>query len=140
MKAQRKHLRSAARLNLFKNLPKGLFDDNENDYEAPVKGPLFPRSVVYALLGAFGLSIVLTMDWFGLLLLNSQGVFLQIGTLAALRVTAALMSGIAIPSVLLMKHYNSLYSYTSDENVFFAITFSISFMLGLPCVLAWIFA
>jgi hypothetical protein len=38
-----------------------------------------------------------------------------------------------------MFHYKRLYSYTSDENVFFAITFSLSFMLGFPCALAGIF-
>ena len=27
-----------------------------------------------------------------------------------------------------------LYSYTSDENVFFAVTFALSFLLGSPCV------
>jgi hypothetical protein len=32
-----------------------------------------------------------------------------------------------------------LYSYTSDENVFFAVTFSLSFVLGFPCVLTGIF-
>jgi hypothetical protein len=29
-----------------------------------------------------------------------------------------------------------LYSYISDENVFFAITFSLSFMLGAPAPLS----
>jgi hypothetical protein len=28
-----------------------------------------------------------------------------------------------------------IHSYISDENVFFAITFSLSFMLGIPCAL-----
>jgi hypothetical protein len=32
-----------------------------------------------------------------------------------------------------------IYSYVSDENVFFAITFSISFMLGTPCALVGLF-
>ena len=31
-----------------------------------------------------------------------------------------------------MLHYKRLYSYTSDENVFFAVTFSLSFVLGFP--------
>jgi hypothetical protein len=79
------------------------------------------------------------MDWFGLLLLNSEGVILSIGPLNALRVTAVLMAGIALPSVLLMIHYRRIYSYISDENVFFAITFSLSFMLGFPCWLVTIF-
>jgi hypothetical protein len=140
MKSRRKHSRLASRAKLFKNPPKTLFDDSGNDYEAPAKGPLFPRRVVYALIGTLGLSAMLTLDWFGLLLFNAPGVFQQLGALNALRVTAALMSGICVPSALLMHHYQWVYSYTSDENVFFAITFSISFMLGLPCVLAWIFA
>jgi hypothetical protein len=32
-----------------------------------------------------------------------------------------------------------IYSYISDENVFFAITFSLSFMMGFPCGLAALF-
>jgi hypothetical protein len=32
-----------------------------------------------------------------------------------------------------------LYSYISDENVFFAITFSLSFMLGAPCAIVGLF-
>jgi hypothetical protein len=32
-----------------------------------------------------------------------------------------------------------IYSYISDENVFFAITFSLSFMLGAPCALVGLF-
>ena len=32
-----------------------------------------------------------------------------------------------------------LYSYISDENVFFTITFSLSFMLGFPCGLVGLF-
>jgi hypothetical protein len=80
-----------------------------------------------------------TMDWFGLLLLNSEGVIMSIGPLNALRVTAVLMASIAIPSLLLMIHYRRIYSYVSDENVFFAIAFSLSFMLGFPCGLVGIF-
>ncbi|MGH3106683.1 MAG: hypothetical protein ACRDM3_05760, partial [Rubrobacteraceae bacterium] len=71
--------------------------------------------------------------------LNAEGVRLQMGSLNTLRVTAALMAGIALPSVLLMIHYRRLYSYVSDENVFFAITFSLSFMLGLPCGVVGLF-
>jgi hypothetical protein len=82
---------------------------------------------------------MLTMDWFGLLLLNCEGVILSIGPLNALRVTAVLMAGISLSSVLLMIHYRRIYSYISDENVFFAITFSLSFMLGFPCGLVAIF-
>ena len=38
-----------------------------------------------------------------------------------------------------MAHYRRNYSYISDENIFFAITFSNSFMLGAPCVLVSLF-
>ena len=125
---------------LFRDPPKTLFDDPEDEvFEAPVKGPLFSSSVFYALVAFFGISLMLTADWFGLLLLNSEGVFGRIGPLNTVRVTAVLMTGIAIPSALLMIHYKRLYSYTSEENVFFAITFSLSFLLGAPCVLAGIF-
>ena len=124
---------------LFRDPPKKLFDEpKEDDYEAPVKGPLFSDRVFYALLTAFGLSLMLTADWFGLLLLNPEGVFGRLGPLNTVRVTAFLMTGIAVPSALLMLHYKRLYSYTSDENVFFAITFSLSFLLGSPCALVGI--
>jgi nitrate reductase gamma subunit len=125
---------------LFREPPKTLFDDTKHEtFEAPVKGPFFSNSLFYALLALFGVSLMLTADWFGLLLLNSEGVFRRIGPLNAVRVTAVLMTGIAVPSALLMFHYRRLYSYISDENVFFAITFSISFLLGSPCILAGIF-
>jgi hypothetical protein len=124
---------------LFRRPPKTLLEDWDPELDAPVRGPLFPCSIFRALLGIFGLSAMLTMDWFGLLLLNSEGVILSIGPLNALRVTAVLMAGIALPSVLLMIHYRRIYSYISDENVFFAITFSLSFMLGFPCGLVAIF-
>jgi hypothetical protein len=125
---------------LFREPPKTLFDDMHHEaFEAPVKGPLFSNPVFYTLLAIFGISLMLTADWFGLLLLNSDGVFRQIGPLNTVRVTAVLMSGIAIPSALLMFHYKRLYSYTSDENIFFAVTFSLSFFLGSPCVLTGIF-
>ena len=125
---------------LFREPPKTLFDDLQDEtLEAPVKGPLFSNSVFYALLAVFGVSLMLTADWIGLLLLNSEGVFGRIGPLNTVRVTAVLMTGIAIPSALLMFHYKRLYSYTSDENIFFAITFSLSFLLGSPCALTGIF-
>jgi hypothetical protein len=125
---------------LFREPPRTLFDDMHHEaYEAPVKGPLFSNSVFYALLTVFGISLMLTADWFGLLLLNSEDVFGRIGPLNTVRVTAVLMTGIAIPSALLMFHYKRLYSYTSDENIFFAVTFSLSFFLGSPCVLTGIF-
>ena len=124
---------------LFHRPPKKLLDDWDPEPDAPVRGPLFPNSILRALLVVFGLSAMLSVDWFGLLLLNSEGVILSIGPLNALRVTAFLMAGIAIPSVLLMIHYRRIYSYVSEENVFFAITFSLSFMLGTPCALAALF-
>ena len=125
---------------LFREPPRTLFDDVHYEaFEAPAKGPLFSNTVFYALMTVFGISLMLTADWFGLLLLNSEGVFGRIGPLNTVRVTAVLMTGIAVPSALLMFHYKRLYSYTSDENIFFAISFSLSFLLGSPCVLTGIF-
>jgi hypothetical protein len=118
---------------------KKLLEDVDTELDAPVKGPLFPRPVFLTLLAVFGVAVMLAVDWFGLLLLNVEGVRLQMGSLNTLRVTAVLMAGIALPSVLLMMHYRRLYSYVSDENVFFAITFSLSFMLGFPCGLVGLF-
>jgi hypothetical protein len=124
---------------LFRRPPKKLLDDYDPELDAPIRGPLFPRPIFRALVAVFCLFLMLCMDWFGLLLLNSEGVMLSIGPLNALRVTAVLMAGIAIPSVLLMIHYRGVYSYISDENIFFAITFSLSFMLGAPCALVGLF-
>ena len=118
---------------------KKLLDDVDPELDAPVKGPLFPRPVFLTLLTVFGVAVMLAVDWFGLLLLNAEGVRLQMGSLNTLRVTAALMAGIAVPSVLLMIHFRRLYSYVSDENVFFAIAFSLSFMLGFPCGVVGLF-
>jgi hypothetical protein len=118
---------------------KKLLEDVDPELDAPVKGPLFPRPVFLTLLTVFGVAVMLAVDWFGLLLLNVEGVRLQMGSLNTLRVTAVLMAGIALPSVLLMIHYRRLYSYVSDENVFFAITFSLSFMLGFPCGVVGLF-
>lgn len=115
-------------------------DVAEDELHAYVRGPLWPRPVLYALLAVFGVSALLTADWFGLLLLNHEGVRLQLGSLNVLRVNAALMAGIAIPSILLVPHYRRMYTYTSEENVFFTITFSLSFLLGAPCALVGIFA
>ena len=128
--------------NLLKALrrpPRTLFDDGDDELDAPIRGPLFPRRVLYFLLAVFFLAAMLSADWFGLLLLNSRGVTLQMGILNALRVTAVLMTGIAISSALLMAHYRRVYSYISGENVFFAITFFMSFMLGTPCLLTGVF-
>jgi hypothetical protein len=122
----------------FGGPPKKLLDYDERP-EAPVRGPLFPRPVFVGLLAVFCVSLMLTVDWFGLLLLNRDGVSDRIGPLNIIRVMAVLMTGIAVPSALLMLHYNRLYSYVSEHNVFFAITFSVSFMLGLPCALVAMF-
>ncbi|QIN77227.1 hypothetical protein GBA65_00405 [Rubrobacter marinus] len=119
--------------------PGTLFEEVKEDPHARPKGPLFSRRVFWALLIVFGISLMLAMDWFGLLLLNAPGVFQQMGTLNTLRVTAVLMGGIAVPSALLMLHYGRLYTYTSEENVFFSITFSLSFLLGSPCALVGAF-
>jgi hypothetical protein len=124
---------------LSRRPPKKLLEDWDPELDAPIRGPLFPRPIFRALLVVFGLFAMLTVDWFGLLLLNSEGVRMSIGPLNALRVTAVLMTGMAIPSALLMVHYRRIYSYISEENIFFAITFSISFVLGAPCVLVSLF-
>jgi hypothetical protein len=124
---------------LLRRPPKRLLDDYDPELDAPIRGPLFPRPIFRALVAVFGGFLMLTVDWFGLLLLNMEGVMLSIGPLNALRVTAVLMMGIAVTSALLMVHYRRIYSYISDENIFFAITFSISFMLGAPCVLVGLF-
>jgi hypothetical protein len=126
-------------LKLSRRLQKKSLDDYDPELDAPVKGPLFPRPVFLALLVVFGVAVMLTLDWFALLLLNVEGVRLQMGPLNTLRVTAALMAGIAMPSALLMFHYRRIYSYISEENIFFAITFSLSFMLGFPCGLVGLF-
>ncbi|MDQ4003811.1 MAG: hypothetical protein M3259_08260 [Actinomycetota bacterium] len=127
-------------MKILRRSPKTLLDDGEDELNAYVRGPLYPRPVLYALLALFAVSVMLTMDWFGLLLLNSDGVVQQMGALNVLRTTAALMGGIALPSILLIPHYNRLYTYTSEENVFFTITFSLSFMMGTPCALVGFFA
>lgn len=107
--------------------------------EMEAKGSLFPRFVVRTLLVVFAVSAMLAVDWFGLMLLNAEGVEQQMGILNVHRVTAALMSCIAISSILLMIHYRRVHSYVTAGNVFFAITFSLSFMMGMPSVLAVVF-
>lgn len=119
---------------------KGPPDEAQDELHAYVRGPLWPRPVLHALLAVFGVSALLTADWFGLLLLNHEGVRMQLGALNILRVNAALMAGVAVPSILLVPHYRRLYTYTSEENVFFTITFSLSFLMGVPCALVGIFA
>ena len=134
-------MRPAGNLRKFlKRPPRTLFEEEREDPYARPKGPLFSRRAFWMVLAVFGVSLMLSMDWFGLLLLNSPGVFEQMGALNALRVTAALMGGVAIPSALLMLHYDRLYTYTSEESVFFSITFALSFLLGSPCALVGIFA
>jgi hypothetical protein len=123
----------------FRRPPKKLLGDWDPELDAPIRGPLFPRWIFRTLVAVFGVFLMLCMDWFGLLLLNSEDVRLSIGPLNTLRVTAVLMTGIAVTSALLMVHYRRIYSYISEENIFFAITFSISFMLGAPCVLVGLF-
>ena len=122
----------------FGGPPRKFFEEDDGGIDAPVRGPLFPRPVFVGLLAVFCISLMLTADWFGLLLLNPR-VSERIGTLNTVRVMAVLMAGIAAPSALLMLHYRRLYSYVSEHNVFFAITFSLSFMLGLPCALVGVF-
>lgn len=101
--------------------------------------PLFSPRSFRLLIFVFGVSAFLAANWFGLLLINANGVVAGIGIVNALRVNAALMAGIAVPSALLMLHYKCLYTYTSEEDSFFAITFSIAFLLGSPCALVGIF-
>src|SRR5918994_7181282 len=85
--------------------PKKLLDDFDPELDASVKGPLFPRPVFVTLLVAFCVALMLAVDWFGLLLLNAEGVRLQMGSLNTLRVTAILMAGIEGPSGLPLFHY-----------------------------------
>ncbi len=134
-------MKPASSFSKFPRRPKKtLFDDGEDELHVYVRGPLYSRPVLYALLIMFGISAMLTVDWFGLLLLNSEGVISQMGALNVLRVNAVLLSGIAVPSILLVPHYKRLYTYTSEENVFFTLTFTLSFLLGAPCALVGIFA
>jgi hypothetical protein len=112
----------------------------DDDSHAYVRGPLFPRRVLRALLVLFGLFAMLTADWFGLLLLNTDGAIAQLGTLGVLRVTAVLLGGICLVSVLLSLHYKRLYTYDAEEVVFFDLAFALSFLLGGPCFLVAVFA
>jgi hypothetical protein len=112
----------------------------DDELHAYVRSPLYPRPVLYALLALFGVSAMLSIDWFGLLLLNSDGVIRQMGIVGALRVTAALMGGVAVTSVLLIAHYKRLYTYTSEENVFFTLALFLSFLLCGPCAIVGILA
>jgi hypothetical protein len=113
---------------------------SDDESHAYVRGPLFPRRVLRALLIFFGVFAMLTVDWFGLLLLNTDGAIAQLGTLGVLRVTAVLLGGICIVSVLLSAHYKRMYTYEAEEVVFFDLSFALSFLLGGPCFLVAIFA
>jgi hypothetical protein len=112
-------------------------DDESHAY---IKGPLFPRRVLRVLQVLFGLCVMLLADWFGLLLLNTDGAIQQLGTLGVLRVTAAFTGGVALTSLLLSAHYKRLHTYDAEEIVFFDLTFAISFLLGGPCALVGVFA
>lgn len=124
---------------LFLAPPKTLLDDWDPELDAPARGPLFAPAVHRVLVAAFVVFAMLCMDWIGLLLLNAEGVVTSMGPLNALRVTAVLMAGVAVPSALLMVHYRRVYSYISEENIFFAICFFISFTLGFPSALVGLF-
>lgn len=124
----------------FPNKKTGLLDLQDDESHAYVKGPLFPRRVLRALLVVFGVFAMLTADWFGLLLLNTNGAIAQLGTLGVLRVTAVLLGGICILSLLLSAHYKRMYTYEAQEVVLFDLAFALSFLLGGPCVLVAVFA
>ncbi|CAN5439212.1 MAG: hypothetical protein M3494_14775 [Actinomycetota bacterium] len=127
-------------MDFLRRLAKAMFTKGGGDELHAFPGePLFSKRAFHALVFVFGASLFLAANWFGLLLINSEGVVAGIGVLGTLRVNAALMAGIAIPSALLMLHYKCLYTYTSEEDSFFAITFSIAFLLGSPCALVGIF-
>lgn len=119
--------------------PRTLLDDRDPGDESPVRGPLLGPIALRALIVAFCVFTMLCVDWMGLLLLNAEGVVARLGPLNVLRVTGVLMTGIAVPSALLMVHYRRIYSYVSAGNVFFAICLSISFVLGTPCALVGLF-
>ena len=51
---------------------KGPPDEAQDELHVYVQGPLWPRPVLHALLAVFGVSVVLTANWFGLLLLNHE--------------------------------------------------------------------
>ncbi|MGH3090059.1 MAG: hypothetical protein ACRDSJ_22485 [Rubrobacteraceae bacterium] len=127
-------------MKFLRRLIRAMFTKGGGDELHALPGePLFSKKMLHALVFVFGLSAFLAANWFGLLLINASGVVEGIGVLNALRVNAVLMTGIAIPSALLMLHYKCLYTYTSEEDSFFAITFSIAFLLGSPCALVGIF-
>lgn len=127
-------------MGFLRRLAKAMFTKGGGDELHALPGePLFPKGAFHAILFVFGASLFLAANWFGLLLINASGVVEGIGIINALRVNAAIMAGIAVPSALLMLHYKCLYTYTSEEDSFFAITFSLAFLLGSPSALVGIF-
>lgn len=133
-----RHLEQSKK-SLFRNPPRTLLDDWDPELDSPIRGPLFAPAVLRALLVAFCVFAMLCVDWIGLLLLNSEGVVARLGPLNVLRVTAVFLTGVAVPSALLMAHYRRVYSYVSDENIFFAICLFLSCVLGMPCALVGLF-
>src|SRR3712207_8884991 len=96
--------------------PKKPLDEFDPELDAPMKGPLFPRPVFVTLLIVFCVALMLAVDWFGLLLLNAEGVRLQMGSLNTLRVTAVLMAGKAVPAGLPMFPSPPSFSHIFDEH------------------------
>lgn len=133
-----RHLEQSKK-SLFRNPPRTLLDDWDPELDSPIRGPLFAPAVLRALLVTFCVFAILCVDWIGLLLLNSEGVVARLGPLNVLRVTAVFLTGVAVPSALLMAHYRRVYSYVSDENIFFAICLFLSCVLGMPCALVGLF-
>jgi hypothetical protein len=111
----------------------------EDELNAYVRGPLFSAPVLFGLGAVFVLSVLGTGAWFVTLLLNVDGVLGYLGLLETLRVTAVLMGSIALTSLLFVAHFSRLYTYVSEENVFFTLAFTLSFLLGTPCALIGIF-
>lgn len=72
MRSERNGLDKVRQPGFFRNPPKKLLDSGEYESHSYVRGPLFPRKVLYALLVFFGVAVMLTADWFGLLL-NADG-------------------------------------------------------------------
>lgn len=111
----------------------------EDELHAYVRGPLFSRPVLCGLGAVFAFSTLGALTWFGLLLLHADTVVGYLGIVETLRVTAVLMGGISATSILFVLHYSRLYTYVSEENVFFTLAFALSFLLGAPCALVGLF-
>src|SRR3712207_394715 len=117
---------------LSRRPPKKPLDDYDPELDAPIKGPLFPRPVFLTLLVVFGVAVMLTLDWFALLLLNVEGVRLQMGPLNTLRVTAALMAGAIRTTVPTLVYSRRMSISKLQANNFFNITLTVWFHLGFP--------